>query len=178
MKILVTGGVRSGKSTHAEALMPAGPVRYIAPGTVPDPASTDRGDQEWAARVAAHRARRPPQWTTHETRDVAELLADPAPALVDCLGTWLTGTMDDLDVWHRPEAAWRPELDERVTALAAAWAASPATLIAVTNEVGWGLVSEHWSGRVFTDWLGRVNRLIADASDEVHLVVAGRVLRL
>jgi adenosylcobinamide kinase/adenosylcobinamide-phosphate guanylyltransferase len=48
----------------------------------------------------------------------------------------------------------------------------------VTNEVGWGLVSEHRSGRVFTDLLGRVNQQVAAASDEVVLLVAGRSLRL
>ncbi len=48
----------------------------------------------------------------------------------------------------------------------------------MTNEVGWGLVSEHRSGRVFTDLLGRVNAEIADVSDEVILVVAGRTLHL
>ena len=50
--------------------------------------------------------------------------------------------------------------------------------MAVTNEVGWGLVAEHRSGRVFTDLLGRVNQTIAAASDEVVLMVAGRPLRL
>ena len=54
----------------------------------------------------------------------------------------------------------------------------PGTAVAVTNEVGWGLVSEHRSGRVFTDLLGRVNQAVAAASDEVILIVAGRALRL
>jgi adenosylcobinamide kinase/adenosylcobinamide-phosphate guanylyltransferase len=48
----------------------------------------------------------------------------------------------------------------------------------VTNEVGWGLVSEYRSGRVFTDLLGRLNAAIAAASDEVYLLVAGRALRI
>ena len=53
-----------------------------------------------------------------------------------------------------------------------------ATVLVVTNEVGWGLVSEHRSGRVFTDLLGRVNAELAAASDDVVLVVAGRALHL
>ena len=62
--------------------------------------------------------------------------------------------------------------------MADAWAEGPATGIVVTNEVGWGLVSEHRSGRIFADWLGRANQTVAAASDEVHLVVAGRVITL
>ena len=50
--------------------------------------------------------------------------------------------------------------------------------VAVTNEVGWGLVAEHRSGRVFTDLLGNVNQAMAQASDAVVLMVAGRALRL
>ncbi len=56
----------------------------------------------------------------------------------------------------------------------AAWRDVPGLAVAVTNEVGWGLVSEHRSGRLFTDLLGRVNTAMAAASDEVILVVAGR----
>ncbi|MGC3955222.1 MAG: bifunctional adenosylcobinamide kinase/adenosylcobinamide-phosphate guanylyltransferase [Propionicimonas sp.] len=48
----------------------------------------------------------------------------------------------------------------------------------MTNEVGWGLVSEHRSGRIFADQLGRVNQAIGAVCDEVVLMVAGRPLRL
>ena len=50
--------------------------------------------------------------------------------------------------------------------------------VAVTEEVGWGLVAEHRSGRIFTDLLGQVNQEIAAVSDQVTLVVAGRPLHL
>ena len=50
--------------------------------------------------------------------------------------------------------------------------------LAATNEVGLGVVPEHRSGRLFRDLLGTVNQRVAAACDEVHLVVAGRVLRL
>jgi adenosylcobinamide kinase / adenosylcobinamide-phosphate guanylyltransferase len=51
-------------------------------------------------------------------------------------------------------------------------------VVLVTNEVGLGIVPEHRSGRLFRDLLGLVNQRVAAACDEVHLVVAGRVLRL
>ncbi|NNG19962.1 bifunctional adenosylcobinamide kinase/adenosylcobinamide-phosphate guanylyltransferase [Naumannella sp. ID2617S] len=175
VKTVVTGGVRSGKSSHAERLLGEhGSVVYLAPGPPVDPAA----DPEWARRVAAHRARRPEKWRTVEGADVAGLLPGLQGAvLLDCLGTWLTGQLDAVDAWG-DAAGWEAEIERRIAALAAAWAAYPSDAVAVTNEVGWGLVSEHRSGRIFADWLGRTNQAIAAASDDVWLVVAGRTLRL
>ena len=175
-RTLVTGGVRSGKSRYAEGLLSAYPgVTYLAPGPVPDPVA----DPEWAARIATHRAGRPASWTTVETAHLAEALAQhPPPFLLDCLGTWLTAVVDELGTWDVPLADWLGDFDARLTALVDAWRAVPGVAVAVTNEVGWGLVSEHRSGRVFTDLLGRTNQAVAAASDHVVLVVAGRALRL
>lgn len=175
-KILVTGGVRSGKSRHAEALFADEPqVTYLAPGGAADPAA----DPEWAARVALHQARRPPHWTTVETVDVAAALRrTEGPVLLDCLGTWLTGTIDRLGTWDQPLSEWQPVIDGEIEELVQAWRDASGPLVAVTNEVGWGLVSEHRSGRIFTDLLGRVNAEIAAASDRVTLVIAGRTLHL
>lgn len=175
-RTLVTGGVRSGKSRHAEGLLAdEARVTYVAPGLSPDPAA----DPEWAARVAKHRLRRPPHWSTVETADVAAALSTGDPAyLVDSLGTWVSAVVDELGTWEVPLAHWQPDFDARLAALVAAWAAAPGRLVAVTNEVGWGLVSEHRSGRVFTDLLGQANAAVAAASDDVVLLVAGRPLVL
>ena len=172
MKVLVTGGVRSGKSRHAEALLAAaGAVTYVAPGPVVD-------DADWAERIAAHRAARPASWTTLETHDLAGALASEGPVIVDCLGTWLTALLDDHGLWEAPtsesSAAVRAELTRATTALAA----RTADTVLVTNEVGLGVVPSHRSGRVFRDLLGLVNQELAAACDEVHLVIAGRVLTL
>lgn len=170
MKVLVTGGVRSGKSTHAEGLLdPAEPVTYVAPGP-------QRDDADWAARVAAHRARRPGVWLTRETTDVATALREAGDdVLVDCLGTWLTATCDQLG-WDRPDLG--EVVADRVATVVRALEESAASVVLVTNEVGLGVVPEHRSGRVFRDLLGTVNQRVGAACDEVHLVVAGRVLRL
>jgi adenosylcobinamide kinase / adenosylcobinamide-phosphate guanylyltransferase len=204
-RVLVTGGQRSGKSSYAESLVRAaawlqaqrlpepesltaleklaashgppgeGTATYIAAGPRPDP----RVDPEWAARVAAHRMRRPSTWVTVETVDLPEALQTATPpVLIDCLGTWLTAVLDELDAWTRNDQVWRHELDRRVDDLVAAWSAAQGLLVAVTNEVGLGLVSEHRSGRIFADQLGRLNQRIAAVSDDVVLVVAGRTLHL
>ena len=175
MKVLVTGGVRSGKSRHAESLLGDGvPVTYVAPGPVPD-----GEDADWAARVAAHQAARPGHWVTRETRDVAAVLTAASGAvLVDCLGTWLTGVIDDRGLWEAPSDEVTDVVGGLTDELARALAAAPADVVLVTNEVGLGVVPAHRSGRLFRDLLGTVNQRVAGACDEVHLVVAGRVLRL
>jgi adenosylcobinamide kinase/adenosylcobinamide-phosphate guanylyltransferase len=172
MKVLVTGGVRSGKSAHAESLLAGRTATYVAPGPVHD-------DADWAARVAAHRARRPADWTTIETADLVAALASDGPVLIDCLGTWLTRFLDDRNLWEATSAtgvaAVTDELDRIVTAIRC----DPTrAVVIVTNEVGLGVVPEHRSGRLFRDLLGLTNQRVAAACDEVHLVVAGRILRL
>ncbi|GAW50482.1 MULTISPECIES: bifunctional adenosylcobinamide kinase/adenosylcobinamide-phosphate guanylyltransferase [unclassified Nocardioides] len=169
MKVLVTGGVRSGKSMHAEALLaPYDEVTYVAPGPV-------RDDADWAARVAAHQARRPVSWTTLETGDLVHALRRPGPVLVDCLGTWLTRFVDDAAMWDARVEDVGAYVEEEVDAAVRSMGDD---VVLVTNEVGFGVVPEHRSGRVFRDLLGTVNQRFAAACDEVHLVVAGRVLKL
>ena len=168
---LVLGGARSGKSAHAEALLAAEPaVTYLATGGVRE------GDPEWAQRVRQHRARRPGSWRTVETTDVAEeLRSAPNALLLDCLGTWLTARMDLHHVWDGGALdGVYADIDE----LVAAWRACPVRAVAVSNEVGSGVVPPTASGRLFRDLLGVLNARIADESDQVVLMVAGRPLRL
>ena len=180
VRILVTGGVRSGKSRHAEALVASWPAAadgacYVATGPTPDVES----DPDWSARVASHRARRPTSWTTAETRDLAGVLArSDRPLLVDCLGTWMTGLIDDAAAWDASTTDLSALVDDAVAELLPALRACAHDVALVTNEVGLGVVPEHRSGRVFRDLLGTLNQQVAAECDEVHLVVAGRVLRL
>lgn len=175
-RILVTGGVRSGKSAHAESLVGAcpGQVTYVAAGPAYD-------DADWAARIAKHRARRPAGWTTLETGDVAGAVATATgPVVVDCLGTWVQGILDEADLWEAPVEDVERVVGERTAALVEALIAAgeSADVVLVTNEVGLGVVPDHRSGRLFRDLLGSVNQRVGAACDRVHLVVAGRVLEL
>ncbi|ULP48073.1 bifunctional adenosylcobinamide kinase/adenosylcobinamide-phosphate guanylyltransferase [Mycolicibacter virginiensis] len=176
-RTLVLGGARSGKSAHAEALLAREPaVTYLATGGVRE------GDPEWAERVRLHRARRPDSWRTVETTDVAEeLRSAPHALLLDCLGTWLTARMDLHHVWDGDDGLDDGVLDPvhaDIDELVAAWRDCPAPVVAVSNEVGSGVVPPTASGRLFRDLLGVLNARIAAASDEVVLMVAGRPLRL
>jgi adenosylcobinamide kinase / adenosylcobinamide-phosphate guanylyltransferase len=175
VKVLVTGGVRSGKSRHAESLLSGRDgVTYVAPG----PTIAEDPDPDWAARIAAHQARRPSTWTTLETRDLATALRSAdGPVLVDCLGTWLAGVLDERDLWEHPSdevtATVVDLLDDATSALV-----GRDDVVLVTNEVGLGVVPAHRSGRLFRDLLGIVNQRVAAVCDDVHLLVAGRVLVL
>jgi adenosylcobinamide kinase / adenosylcobinamide-phosphate guanylyltransferase len=174
-RVLVTGGARSGKSAEAERRLAAEPtVIYVA-------TSGNRADDpEWAARIAAHQARRPPSWQTVETVDVAEVVAEAAePVLVDCLTLWLAAVLDECGAWSgADEASVDRAVDDRVTALVAAWRAARVPVVAVTNEVGSGVVPATTAGRRFRDDLGKLNQRIAAESDEVVLMVAGLALPL
>jgi adenosylcobinamide kinase/adenosylcobinamide-phosphate guanylyltransferase len=171
-RVLVLGGMRSGKSAHAEGLL-AGVegVHYVAT------ASGSGDDADWTARVIAHRARRPSAWRTLENPELPAILRDPpGPLLVDSVTAWLTGVLDAAAAWDHPEPVVlvAPAVDD----LVAAWAAAPGLAVAVSDEVGWGVVPATRSGRVFADALGTLNQRLAATADEVWLVVAGRPLRL
>lgn len=148
-------------------------ARLAAPG----PTLAEDPDPDWAVRLAAHRARRPASWDTIETRDIGSLLASAdRPVIIDCLGTWLTGILDERGPWDEPSATVNGVIDGLLKeTVAALYAAADAVL--VTNEVGLGVVPSHHSGRLFRDLLG-LNQRVAAACDEVHLVIAGRVMEL
>lgn len=167
--VLVLGGIRSGKSEFAESLVADAPtVRYVATA-----ADAPADDAEWAARLAAHRARRPETWTTEETaadpRRLADVIASAGPnetLLVDDLGGWVTVLLDPA---HQPA-----DDTATIAELAAAVRACAARLVLVSPEVGLSLVPTTPLGRAFTDALGAANRAVADACDAVVLVVAGQ----
>ena len=160
--VLVLGGARSGKSSYAESLLAGCPtVTYIAT------AFARPGDDEWLARVAAHRARRPPGWRTLESTDVAGLLPhSDTPVLIDCVSLWLGAHLDAAD------------LPARVEALTQAWESCPVLVVAVSSEVGSGVVPVSAAGRRYRDELGRLNARLAAVADEVWLVTAGLPRRL
>ncbi len=176
-RVLVLGGSRSGKSRFAERYVGSGvPVTYVA--TAPD----YPGDAEWAERVRQHRVRRPATWSTIETGDPAKILdrADNGvPVLVDSITTWLSRVMDDCACWDDELSAESGErLSAALDALAGAWAHTGALVVAVSDEVGSGIVPESVPVRRFRDALGELNQRLAAASDEVWLVTAGIPLRL
>jgi adenosylcobinamide kinase/adenosylcobinamide-phosphate guanylyltransferase len=183
-RVLVLGGARSGKSEEAEMRVAAEPeVTYMATGPTPGEAAGRDGeragaDAEWAARIAAHRARRPSWWQTVESTDLAAVLRkEGGTLLVDSVTTWLAAVMDECGAWDGSPAG-AACLAARIAEFHAAWRQTGAYVVAVSDETGLGIVPETRSGRMFRDELGRLNQLLAAESDEVALVAAGRALAL
>ena len=165
--VLLVGGARSGKSALALRLAERerAPVVFVATG--------EAGDDEMAARIARHRAERPGGWrTVEEPLDLGRALAeveDDACVVVDCLSLWTANVLER----HGADA-----VEEQAEAVAAAAARRAGLTIAVTNEVGLGIVPSTPLGREYRDVLGRVNATWTAAASEAYFVVAGRALRL
>lgn len=164
---LITGGVRSGKTLFAESLAETSPsVVYLATALPTD--------EEMAARIARHRARRPASWEiVEEPMDLsgaAKRVASEAVLLVDCLGVWvanlLAGNSEEVEVYEQVNGFLRAVSDRR------------GRTVAVTNEVGMGIVPPYPLGRLFRDILGRVNQQVAEAADAVYLMVCGIPVRI
>lgn len=167
MFTFILGGARSGKSRFAQSLChDARPVVYLATARVED--------DEMRARIARHIADRPPEWhTVEEPLHLATAVRDAASQaqiiLIDCLTVWLSNLMWELR--EQPaeslEVAVRRELD------AIHAAAGNTHIIAVSNEVGCGVVPESSVGRTFRDLQGIANQHAAALADRVWLTVAG-----
>jgi adenosyl cobinamide kinase/adenosyl cobinamide phosphate guanylyltransferase len=156
---LILGGARSGKSRQGEALIGAHapPWTYIA--------TAEAWDDDMAARIALHRARRDSRWQTVESPlslPLALTEAADTPALVDCLTLWLTNLM-----------LGERDLPAATEALFAALAARTAPTVLVANEVGLGVVPEHRLGRDFRDAAGVLHQRLAARADRVLFMVAG-----
>ena len=161
MITLVLGGAASGKSTVAERLaatLPQ-PVTYIATGVATD--------DDMAARIEAHKQRRPADWKLVEVTGeelVAKLRAISGTVLVDSLGTWIAS----LEVVGEGHDA----------ALCGALAERDGDSVVVSDEVGLSVHPSTEVGRKFRDDIGRLNQAVAALAGDVLFVIAGRVLPL
>jgi adenosylcobinamide kinase/adenosylcobinamide-phosphate guanylyltransferase len=164
----VTGGARSGKSGYALRLAAAAgaPVVLIA--------TAEARDDEMRERIELHRRERPAGWRTlEEPLDLGGALRGLAAeelAIVDCLSLWVSNLLEQ---GHDADAI---ELLAREAAELAA--GREGGCVAVSNEVGMGIVPANALARAYRDVIGRVNAIWAEAADDALLAVAGRVLRL
>ena len=164
--VLLLGGARSGKSRLADRLGRefAGPVTFIATATA--------GDEEMAERIRRHQEARLPHWTTVEASLALAGAISSTPAdsfvIVDCLTLWVSNLLGS------------GQSADQVSALAeeAARGLAQRRGVAVTNEVGMGIVPANELARTFRDVLGAVNATFADYAERSLLMVAGRALEL
>jgi adenosylcobinamide kinase/adenosylcobinamide-phosphate guanylyltransferase len=160
---LVLGGVRSGKSRYAEQVAGESGASVILIVTA------TAGDEEMAARIAAHRARRPPQWqVVEETVELGDAIrrstAPGTVVIVDCLTLWLSNLLAHAD----PNL-----LEHQRDALNSAVSAASGALVLVSNEVGSGIVPTNELARRFRDQAGILHQDLAQRCDQVVWMVAG-----
>lgn len=181
--VFVTGPVSSGKSAFAVrlALESGCEVTYVAT------AAGEPEDVEWRARLMRHVRDRPASWRTVETASMtldAQLeffRGAPATAclLVDALGTWLetriAAQIDLLEIDYNVAAT---RLDAEAGKFVDAMLASPASVVAVSEQVGWDDVPVAASARLFRDAMGRMVQRLAKSAGNVYLIVAGYALDL
>jgi len=163
---LILGGARSGKSRHGEALAErgSGACVYLA--------TAEAGDAEMAARIAAHKKRRGPRWTTvEEPLDLPEALrracAPDRTVLVDCLTLWLSNLL----------GADRDPVRE-CAGLLEALPALRGPVVFVSNEVGQGVIPANPLARRFVDQAGHLHQALAAVADQVIFMTAGLPLAL
>jgi len=165
---VLLGGARSGKSTLAVryGLGHDGPVCFLATATA--------GDEEMAARIAHHRTERPPRWEIveeplHLDAALARTGAD-ALVIVDCLTLWVNNQLDS--------GAGEAAIAEQAERAARRSAERSAPVVAVSNEIGMGIVPADPLTRRFRDLHGRVNAIWVAHAERASLVVAGALLAL
>jgi adenosylcobinamide kinase/adenosylcobinamide-phosphate guanylyltransferase len=171
--ILILGGARSGKSSCAQQLATdrGGRVLFCA--------TAQLLDEEMRQRINAHRQSRPPGWDTLETEiGLAAALEAVAggyeTVIIDCITLLAANCMGDA----ADPAAAEQAVDGEVNSLIDLMRRSGCSFILVSNEVGSGIVPDNKLARVYRDALGKANRGLALAADEVILMTAGLPLKL
>jgi adenosyl cobinamide kinase/adenosyl cobinamide phosphate guanylyltransferase len=168
MIYLITGGVRSGKSSYAEAVAKyfSREVLYIA--------TLGPSDEEMKSRISKHRASRPEHWRTLETKfKLAQSIQECSETvvLIDCLSGFVSNVVLEHEVLGEEGVLGKAlqMVDELVNVLSQ----TEKTVIIVTNEVGYGVVPPYPLGRWFRDALGLANQRVAKIADAVALVTVG-----
>jgi len=169
---LITGGVKSGKSSYAQRLASEfasdSPVRFVA--------TARRGGDSLDRRIDRHIAERPDHWTLFEspTGLIESITAsgDEVMTVLDCITLWIG------DLVSEPDYSSTTGTPHHVGRLIEVLQASSRPTLVITNEVGSGVAPPTGIGNVYADELGTANRLIGDAADELTLLVAGQPLRI
>jgi adenosylcobinamide kinase/adenosylcobinamide-phosphate guanylyltransferase len=155
MKILITGGVRSGKSSYALRL-----AKQQFSGIKVFLATTIPFDEEMKRRVEEHKRQRDKSYRTAE--EPVEIHNEVAENLIlDCVTMWINNLFH-----YQKQHRWEEILSQFLSGLGE-------NAIIVTNEVGWGNIPVDSQVRQYNELLGISNQMIASHMDEVYLMVAG-----
>tara|TARA_Y100001933_G_scaffold207257_1_gene210417 strand:- start:153 stop:680 length:528 start_codon:yes stop_codon:yes gene_type:complete len=162
--ILVSGGVKSGKSQFAEYLASKEKnITYIALS------EERREDKSWQKRILIHQSRRPKSWKLIETGNLIPIIKeDKGVLLIDSLGGFIVNTLD------KKEEEWNISLKSLIYHLRT----YKSKIIIVGEQTGWGLVSEYEIGNLYTERLGISLKEITKISKENWLTINGKAIKL
>jgi adenosylcobinamide kinase/adenosylcobinamide-phosphate guanylyltransferase len=166
---LVLGGARSGKSRYAQQLAEQSRrVVFVA--------TAKASDDEMRVKIQRHREDRPKDWlTVEEPLELPKVLAqyelECDVIVVDCLTLFAASLLE-------AEGDDGVAIESRIGALCESLRAVQCAVVAVSNEVGSGVVPEYPLGRKYRDLLGEINQRVARVADDVVLMVAGLPLAL
>jgi adenosylcobinamide kinase/adenosylcobinamide-phosphate guanylyltransferase len=169
--ILIIGGARSGKSRLAQelALESGGDILFVA--------TAEAGDEEMKQRIEKHRKARPSAWvtleaTTHIGSQITKNIGSAKTVVIDCITLLLNNIFQQFD-----EAADENLIEEAVLTeikeLIDCQEHVAASFIIVSNEIGLGIVPADRISRLYRDFLGRANQMLAEHADEVYMLLAG-----
>ena len=166
----ITGGCRSGKSSHAQSLaesLSSDRRLYVA--------TMQPLDSEMEKRVADHQAQRDASWyTVEEPYDIVRVIEEEQTRagviLVDCMTLWVTNLL----------LAEQSEEDifAKVEAFADSAAGLSVPVVTVSNEVGMGIVPDNAMSRAFRDIQGAANQRIAERAQSVIFTVSGIPMKI
>lgn len=159
MRTLITGGVKSGKSSRALQLAAefTGTRYFLATATA--------FDDEMRDRIARHQAERAGAFVTlEEAVDIDRVVR--GSMIVDCIPMWLNNLF-----YLERELEWEAILARFIAAM-------PTELVIVTNETGMGVIPSDPLSRRYGIALGLANARLARVVDRVELMVAGLPLRV
>ncbi|ACB84522.1 bifunctional adenosylcobinamide kinase/adenosylcobinamide-phosphate guanylyltransferase [Natranaerobius thermophilus] len=188
--VLITGGSASGKSYYAEQLASQLESKHSELDGVIYVATSRVEDQEMSQRVLKHKNRRPEHWDTVVApklnwEDINQIVQKNQIVLIDSISMYLSNNLldfigsndpDNLDASCMEKFIYqqKAQMDE----LCNLFLQGTATVITVSDEVGWGLVPAHKMGRLYRDLVGRMNQILAQKAQEVSLVVSGIPTRI
>jgi adenosylcobinamide kinase/adenosylcobinamide-phosphate guanylyltransferase len=173
--IFITGGSRSGKSAHGQALAEsiAGPRVYIATCPVVDEEMADRIQKHRAQRHASH-------WQTIEQAiDLAGALRETrenSVRLIDCLTLWINNLLYQAE--GQAQEVTEGDIARLCADVLSVCAELPGDVIFIANEVGMGIVPDNPLSRRYRDLAGRCNQIMAADADQVILMVCGLPLKI
>ena len=162
--ILVTGGVKSGKSDFAEKIAKKfDQITYIALSERRDT------DSKWQAKINKHKFKRPKNWRLIETDDLINVLRkEQGILLIDSIGGFIVKSISEDD------KSWGKYLDNLIDLLSS----YDNKIVIVGEQVGFGLMSEFEVGNIFAERLGEVLKAITNIASENWLTINGKAIRL